>query len=404
MRTDTLATLGLAILSLSGGLGCGATEHAERHEPDIVEGVAVPRLERTLTLVVIDDSNTPASEELREQFAHELAGDVAEPQDDCYLADPAAWEPADRVAIVAYPSLPTSSWLTPSIVSDLALRTQRKTPDNLQKWGDALAKAITTAPDEPRAGFEPLARLTETLTLLGGLRTPADLAEQELLAAVTGVTQVEISFVTAREDASPGAAGAYALPTELGSLESVVLVDAILPSTSGGDCGAVRRYSERFGAWLANLPGTSTHPWAPGDTCRLRSHFDLSCETRCFSEPPAIDDAGRAACQIYAETTADPCPEDLGWVEASQAALASAELDSAHYCEVRQLDGPDLEHCRNDLECEGCQPGFCITVVPELSHSCSVAGAITLPRFIGGAASGPATRLKIICDGASVSR
>jgi hypothetical protein len=331
MSHRQLSAVGAGLLVVNLVSACGKAERADARTSDIVDAIAVPSLERTLHLFIVDDSQAPTSQELRSKFADELASDVGEPLNDCDLTDPAAWAPADRLAMVVYPSLDTRLWVTPDTVPDLSLRTDRKTPGHLKRWATALAAAIATVPDGPRGSFAPLARLIDTISLLGGLREPADTAEQNLLIAAQGVTRVEVSLVSAVDDESADDPENYVLPMAVGNLESVVMADVVVPSVAGGHCRGPRQYSERFRTWLRTLEGVSAYAWASGDTCQLRSHLSVSCEARCFTEAPLIDETGRAACRVYAETT-DSCPDELGWKEASEASnpeLPSTDLDGA---------------------------------------------------------------------------
>ena len=94
MKLGLLIVRIVGIVSLGVSLACGTTKQRELQGPDVVEVIAIPELERRLTLMVIDDSSASSSQQLREQFAQELVSDVTDPRYDCDLVDPAAWAPA----------------------------------------------------------------------------------------------------------------------------------------------------------------------------------------------------------------------------------------------------------------------------------------------------------------------
>src|SRR5690606_38816299 len=59
------------------------------------------------------------------------------------------------------------------------------------------------------------------------------------------------------------------------------------------------------------------------------------------------------------------CPEEQGWLDpidgdGNRRSLVEGEPPERYrVCDVRQLSGDALASCRNDVSCEGCEPGWC---------------------------------------------
>jgi hypothetical protein len=107
-----------------------------------------------------------------------------------------------------------------------------------------------------------------------------------------------------------------------------------------------------------------------------------------------VNEAGSADCTVTARIAVDDrCPTELGWEDPLDAhgvpkpTIVRDRDGEYRSCEVRQLEGAALTSCRASLDCEDCEPGFCVTEVPELlpSDRCQD-GALFPPfRFVGGA-------------------
>ena len=380
--------LGLALLGCGDGVA----------QPPAGGAAFVTQLEDQVTfaaqsqtfLFVVDSSSSSAADELRRLFAQQLTDYQA-----IACADPAAWDPVHRAAVIVYASSDGDERFagpddTPALRLDSPVNGQAA----LAAWGDAVSTALTAPPSPSLPQPTPLAALKDSEALLAGLRSAASEHEANLVAAVTGVDRLIVSVISASEDASPGAPEDYAIAADgstLGRFAGQYVGAAVAPTADGADCATDCPATPRFQAWASASQDVFLTPWAPGDTGPLDGELIETCGgPRCFDFP--LDSAPN--CRLFA-TPRDPgvCPPELGWFPPDPPLAGD---DSS--CEVRALEGAALASCQTDFTCADCEPGYCFTQVPELSKACSERGKLTFPRVIAGTGPNEPRRFHLVCQ------
>ena len=161
------------------------------------------------------------------------------------------------------------------------------------------------------------------------------------------------------------------------AIETSVLADVVLTARA-----------PRLASWASASRLAIGDPvfWTPGEPLRL-SRLDGDCVPRCV-EP-------RPACRLFVMAEVEQCPEERGWSEF----LGQTTADGRRECEVRELDGDELDRCQHDLNCVECGSGFCRTKVTELVEECRARGEEPLPRLVGEAAGvGLRASFRFVCD------
>jgi hypothetical protein len=104
------------------------------------------------------------------------------------------------------------------------------------------------------------------------------------------------------------------------------------------------------------------------------------------------------------ESRASACDPGAGWLDpldddgVRRPQTRTVDGATVRVCEIRQLEGDSMAKCRSDLACDGCEAGWCLTDLPQLTEPCSPSAGHALPlRLIAGAAATPA-RATITCN------
>lgn len=319
--------------------------------------------------------------------------------------DPAAFHPVNRDAWVVHPSRSGAERVS-GYPNEPALRwrTNQRTDAEAAQWASAVVASIEEAAPSTTA-FRPLESLSETAALLDHRRSPANQGEGDLLDALDPSVETLVTLAAATEDASPDTPESYAAP--LGN--RLFLGEPVVParvSTEERPCaqrGA--QASPRFQAWLDATGTSDAALWPCAEPPFLVPLVD-DCVPGCLAKPVEVNADGSADCTVTARLPADDqCPVELGWLDPLDdhgVRTPRVEHDPPldyRVCEVRQLDGTALTSCRTSLACEDCEPGFCVTEVPELvpSERCR-AGELFPPfRFVDGAGEARNAVVTISC-------
>jgi len=354
-------------------------------------------------LVLVDDTKAGAG--LREALAQgfeDWDAELAQHNESCIPPfDPAAWHPIDRSIVFVHPSTPgVAGYTSPAQDPALRLQAQQLFGAERARWMDAVRAGIEAQPAAPGAPFQALAALADAESLLEGSRPPQSAEEQAVLDALPGPQFVEV-LALATEDESPGEARQYP------HTQMHEVLGAVLPAAEqheASDCSqrgvpTTPRYQAYGGsseaqAWPCEQPDFFfTRHWS-------------DCSTRCLAQPIAVD-AGTAQCRITASYPgSDPCPAALGWLDPLDAhGTRSPRVDGSgtkatRVCEIRQLEGPALDSCVNQLDCADCEPGWCATKVPELVPQNRCASGKSYPpwRFVLGADRAHDAEVSMVCN------
>lgn len=400
--------LGVALsLSCCSNSGYGDAPGASGLQVSITRTIGPPSPE--VRLLVVDDRADAADlieavgNSLDTLSAHEL-----EPQTGCALAeDPAAFHPIDWSVVIVHPSA-TGDAIYTSPADDPALRwsANQRTEAARRAWLDAVKAALTALPPElgPFAALEAFQRST---SLLARQREPESARERALVASVPTVSAIAVSVVLAHDDESPGAPADYAHreTSDTFMVLDSIAVPAAEPATESVSCRfANGAAAPRLAEWLTAQHASEWALW-PCEGLELfpKLSADLNCDRQCVDFRPLVEDDGSAACLVLVDSAQDSCDENLGWLDPQaddgtrRPVLTHTATGTVRTCEIRQLTGPALTSCSSDLSCADCEPGWCLTQVPELHTVCSKNRPLPV-RFVGGSdvvANGLAT---VICN------
>lgn len=349
-------------------------------------------------LFAVDDVGDPRGAELRERLWTNLVQHLS----DSGLGgcgDPAQYVAIDRRAVVMLPS--GAGLVSPDTDAALALTTTHDTIEARTAWIDAVRRVVDerlVAPGTLPYAF--ISRLSDTVSLLTGMRAAATEGEQRALQSLAGTSELVLVSATGHEDESSGSPEMFAiqLRASAGHFSYSSREALMFPSTDGLSCDRARVTTERYSRWLA----ASSTPllelpefWRPGDECRLAADVPVTCSNPCLEERPHFSPEGRADCHVYvASDPKEGCPESRGLMP-SNASVVDA---NGPVCEMRQLEGAALESCRHDLSCADCEPGYCFSAIESLVAGCEMSGKVASPRFVNGAANVPSRKVYIYCD------
>jgi len=373
-------------------VACGNTSTVD--EPTRVLGVS--QRSPSVWLFAVDDVADEAGNEMRERVWAGLARRVFSGSCGAPL-DPAEYYATDRRAVVMSPS--GLGLLGPDSNPKLAVTTPHDTPEVQAAWLDAVHRVVDAGVVAPATSpYAFLSRLSDTVSLLVGARSPTTDSEQRVLESLTGTRELVVVSAAAREDESTEAPESLAIQIadSAGSFSSNTHEVLVFPSSDGQPCYRAKATTDRYSRWLAassaaflQLPDL----WRPGDDCSFVG-VDATCSRACLEQSPRFLPSGGADCHIYvASAPNEGCPESRGLMPSN----ATVPDVDGPVCEIRQLEGAALESCRHDLQCAACEPGYCFTEVPEVASDCETLGKVAAPRFVNGSANVPSRKVYIYC-------
>lgn len=307
------------------------------------------QIQPQLWVVVVDDTPSERGRALRAALAEELIGywDVWRDSDCTRGWDHARYWP-EELHVLLIPSSDPAAALHAGIRPDLDLHTENATSTTARSWEEAMAEAILgleSADEEPNLVMAALAFWGD---LLSGARPPATAEEEAFLAGLPEDRRTIVLSYGTRDDELSISPDDVSLQTYGGE----ALLDT--PCTSAAD--AAPRLSQL----------TSVRCGAP----YLRPNLACDLRARCQYRRPVRLDNGQVACRaLVLIDEAAECTAEAGWLDPLHADGGRAPrwqvdpegLSPGRYrqCEVQQLDGRARIACESDVDCLGCQPGFC---------------------------------------------
>jgi hypothetical protein len=388
----------------SGNSGYGDAPGGSGLQVSVARQLGAPRSQ--VLLLVVDD-RADAAELLTEvnRSLDALSRQPLEPQSNCRMAeDPAALHPIDWSAVIVHPSA-TGDGIYTSPADDPALRwvESERTEAGRSAWVAAVETALANGPAEP-GPFAALAALQRAASLLTKQREAASSAEKALLASLPADSDVALSLAVTEEDESPDAPASYAV-----SLGTHGALDSLLLPAAAPDAGAECRFgkdaaTQRFADWL-DAQGASAWALWPCSRLTLFSRLvpEVNCDRQCVDFSPLQEDDGGATCLVLVDSSVDRCDESVGWLDPQgddgvRSPVTTHTANGAlRTCEVRQLTGSALASCQSDLSCAACEPGWCLTEVPELQVACTQKRSFPL-RFVGSAGVAAPGVATVICN------
>ena len=432
----------IAVLAASiGSVDCGSSAGdpaARTSLPSMTLPWEFSAAEQEIMVAVLDDTRAGAA--LRDWTATTF--DIVEAMREASCVpgrdDPAAWHPVDTSVVIVHPSAPDGlRYSSPSSDPRLRLRSNQPSSAELALWSAAVHEAVTAHQGAAGAPFRVLVALRDAYTLLGGERSAVSSEEHLLVASLPPDGFAHVGLAAATEDQSEGDPESYHLVGSgrasfgffvvplAGTVNGRTVFNTVTVPRAGAApvpqpvrCRGSGPATPRFAAWLGtDAPDAKYWPcddlfppeFAPTN-CSLECTAGpgFGCQSSCFSAPIPVDPNGRARCRVEATYEQDePCPAADGWLELVDTDLSRPNADNrrsadVHVCEVRQLKGAPLAACRSSLSCEGCEPGWCVTDVPELLHPCPSGRESTSRfRFVMGAGRSRQASGHIVCDAVS---
>jgi hypothetical protein len=324
-----------------------------------------------------------------------------------------------------YPSAPEEArYASPATDPRLRLRSNSPSDDEVASWSAAVVRALTTPVVKPDAPFRALEALHDVFALFGEGRAPANPREKAMLDSMPHADAI-VMLAAATEDASEAKARLYHQDNG-GQNGRVYLTDVIVPRDPGAPvvppvaCRESGPATPRFAAWLGGDHSSSTKFWPCDDPPPPPPPIERRpCNPGCQPGPVHASDGtctlgplpkyadGRVRCRVEARYGGDdPCPAEYGWLDPAgeDGGRAPRYEEEAgvklRVCEIRQLEGAALTACRTSLSCDGCEPGWCFTEVPELFPMCCEAekSSTTRFRFVRGAGENHSGEGRITCD------
>jgi hypothetical protein len=392
-------------MACSGNSGYGDAPGGSGLQVSVARQLGAPRSQ--VLLLVVDD-RPDAAELLAEvnRSLDVLSRQPLEPQSNCRLEeDPAALHPIDWSAVIVHPSAMGDGIYT-SFVDDPALCwvESERSEAGRSAWVTAVETALATTPVEP-GPFAALAAFQRAASLLTKQREAESAAEKSLLASLSADSDIEVTLAVTKEDESPDAPASYAVSLGAhGALDSLLL-PAAPPDSGSAEC----RFGEdaatpRLADWL-HAQGASE--WALWPCSRLtlfsRPMVDVNCDRQCVDFSPLQEDDGGATCLVLVDSAVGSCDESVGWLDPQDEdgvrspAITHTANGVLRTCEIRQLTGSALASCQSELSCAACEPGWCLTDVPELQVACTQKRSFPL-RFVGGAGVAAPGVATVICN------
>lgn len=401
----------------------GAVDLRVSHQ---VMSLSVP--ERQVWLFVVDDADTAVAASLRQAVAEAVRLPEGGPYPASKTAcpggsqDPSHEDWRDIRAIVAHAELGDAQRLTtPHEVTDLARVGERDDLEAHERWVQALQSELLRAPVGAHNSYAPLETISDTMALLAGQREPNSPREVDQLAALGGTNPavVSIFFLTTRDDGSPGAPASYDI-SAYGSEANDYLAypDArLLLSTEAGsystqlaDLEHFERLASFFRPFTTKQASSDLHLATSADGLFDQTGLSVSMASTCFGSTPVRHDDGAVDCRVHI-TTLDlsPCDRSRGWLNplsdySAERVPRTQTIDGkeVRICEVKQLEGDELERCLTHPEIAPDAGGFCYPEQPDACRArCGSDSGYPLDgfRFLGEATRVTApSRLYVDCS------
>jgi hypothetical protein len=376
---------------------------------------------RSVLVLVVDDSASTDSEELRDQVGEALRVSLRRLDEYARFVDPAAWRPVSWKVVMVLPSARGSErFVGPLDVPAFDHELRFSTQDTTDALADAVSAELAVRVAPSGASYRPLEAATDALELLLELRVPVDDREAQLVDVTKGERRaLLLAVASAREDESPQPVSYYALPPRSDDWYGVVT--AIVPSSDQDPCWLQQQDhdpSSRISTWahdaaLGDWSG-AVYGW-PCSSGMLAATgllalgwVDGSGRNWCTSYPIEVAPSGQAECLITVEKrSSDPCDVERGWLDPrdEDGIRRPTEAEDRHgsyrICEVAQLEGSKLDACRTTRACDGCGSGWCRSNSPEVIEGIDWCTAGSLPsglRFVGGAMAAADAQFRIVCN------
>ncbi len=357
-----------------------------------------------VAVLVIDDAATDFGRALRQRVADDFVADY----ESSYMLgwescredeDPAVWYPAERFAVVVWPSRPLGQQIASFVTTpELSWSTEQYSESAAQQWSEAVAAAILRVETTDQGSYRPLEAQAYVVRLLLGQQPPASDDEQRLVDGMPADAIFDVYLATTRDDESPLVPSEYRVSVGGDASISLGSPRVFAPDENLSSCSTARV------PWISEWAGEADQSVPCADVDLFQAGFVTDCYERCIARAPMIADDGSAACRVIAYTPGEePCSAELGWLDPiygdGRRPLTQVRYGiTSRVCEVMQLEGAALDSCRNDLACTNCQPGWCATVVPELLGPCVGNGPRWPFRFTHGAATARDAELEIVCN------